>query len=100
MESCEGDSGVGSDMVNPQEREDQGIDDLHQVDQFDQPDKDMETEDPLAMTENDGGQVNEQNDEENEGNEFREREDPEELEALATCRKTIENLRSLGEHSR
>lgn len=93
MESCEGDSGVGSDMVNPQEREDQAIDD--QVDQFDQPDK--EIEDPLAIENDGGGQVEE---DENDGNEFRDPEDPEERETLANCRETIENLRKLGEHSR
>ncbi|XP_017875771.1 uncharacterized protein LOC108622418 isoform X2 [Ceratina calcarata] len=66
----EGDSGVGSDMANPSEKEDQN-DDLQAADQYDNPDR-----------------------------RFSETEDHEESDALeATCRETIENLKKLGEQS-
>ena len=72
MDTNEGDSGVGSDMANPSEREDQNIDDLHGGDQYENSEK--------VVTES---------------------EDPEESDALeATCRETIENLKKLGEQSR
>ncbi|KAG6797294.1 bromodomain-containing protein [Apis mellifera caucasica] len=67
----EGDSGVGSDMANPSEKEDQNVDDLQSSDQYDNSDK-----------------------------RFSETEDHEESDALeATCRETIENLKKLGEQS-
>ncbi|XP_043664218.1 uncharacterized protein LOC122627260 isoform X1 [Vespula pensylvanica] len=67
----EGDSGVGSDMANPSEKEDQNVDDLHGTDHYDNSDK-----------------------------RFSETEDHEESDALeATCRETIENLKKLGEQS-
>ncbi|XP_031839398.1 uncharacterized protein LOC116429967 isoform X2 [Nomia melanderi] len=67
----EGDSGVGSDMANPSEKEDQNVDDLHSTDQYDSADKRLS-----------------------------ESEDHEESDALeATCRETIENLKKLGEQS-
>ncbi|XP_015116084.1 COPII coat assembly protein sec16 isoform X2 [Diachasma alloeum] len=67
----EGDSGVGSDMANPSEKEDQNVDDLAgEQEENDEPDK------------------------------IEESEDPEESDALeATCRETIENLKKLGEQS-
>ncbi|XP_066584487.1 transcription factor Zelda-like isoform X2 [Prorops nasuta] len=68
----EGDSGVGSDMANALEKEDQNIDDLHNIEQYDNCGK------PLS-----------------------EIEDHEESDALeATCRETIENLKKLGEQSK
>lgn len=68
----EGDSGVGSDMANPSEKEDQNVDDLHGTDHYDNSDKRLS-----------------------------ETEDHEESDALeATCRETIENLKKLGEQSR
>lgn len=67
----EGDSGVGSDMANPSEKEDQNVDDLQSADQYDNADKRLS-----------------------------ETEDHEESDALeATCRETIENLKKLGEQS-
>ncbi|XP_076668794.1 uncharacterized protein LOC143369150 isoform X2 [Andrena cerasifolii] len=67
----EGDSGVGSDMANPSEKEDQNVDDLQSADQYDNTDKRLS-----------------------------ETEDHEESDALeATCRETIENLKKLGEQS-
>lgn len=67
----EGDSGVGSDMANPSEKEDQNVDDLQSTGQYDNSDKRLS-----------------------------EGEDHEESDALeATCRETIENLRKLGEQS-
>ncbi|CAL7946490.1 unnamed protein product [Xylocopa violacea] len=71
----EGDSGVGSDMANPSEKEDQNVDDLQgslqSADQYDNSDKRLS-----------------------------ETEDHEESDALeATCRETIENLKKLGEQS-
>lgn len=69
MDNNEGDSGVGSDTVNPLEREDQNVDDL-QAD----------------------------NNSNSDHNELAENEDPEESDALeATYRETIENLKKLGE---
>lgn len=66
----EADSGVGSDMANPSEKEDQN-DDLQSTDQYDNSDKRLS-----------------------------ETEDHEESDALeATCRETIENLKKLGEQS-
>lgn len=70
----EGDSGVGSDMANPSEKEDQNIDDIALIsnDNYDNSDKRLS-----------------------------EPEDHEEPDALeATCRETIENLKKLGEQSR
>ncbi|XP_033341137.2 uncharacterized protein LOC117229093 isoform X1 [Megalopta genalis] len=67
----EGDSGVGSDMANPSEKEDQNVDDLQSTDQYESSDKRLS-----------------------------ETEDHEESDALeATCRETIENLKKLGEQS-
>ncbi|XP_076635373.1 uncharacterized protein LOC143348704 isoform X2 [Colletes latitarsis] len=67
----EGDSGVGSDMANPSEKEDQNVDDLQGTDQYDNSEKRLS-----------------------------ETEDHEESDALeATCRETIENLKKLGEQS-
>lgn len=67
----EGDSGVGSDMANPSEKEDQNVDDLQSTDHYDNSDKRLS-----------------------------EAEDHEESDALeATCRETIENLKKLGEQS-
>ncbi|XP_033178558.1 myb-like protein I isoform X5 [Bombus impatiens] len=67
----ESDSGVGSDMANPSEKEDQNVDDLQNTDQYDNSDKRLS-----------------------------ETEDHEESDALeATCRETIENLKKLGEQS-
>ncbi|KAK2582126.1 hypothetical protein KPH14_004492 [Odynerus spinipes] len=67
----EGDSGVGSDMANPSEKEDQNVDDLHGTDHYDNSEKRLS-----------------------------ETEDHEESDALeATCRETIENLKKLGEQS-
>ncbi|XP_076244581.1 uncharacterized protein LOC143185456 isoform X2 [Calliopsis andreniformis] len=67
----EGDSGVGSDMANPSEKEDQNVDDLQSADQYDNSEKRLS-----------------------------EPEDHEESDALeATCRETIENLKKLGEQS-
>nr|XP_012151773.1 PREDICTED: uncharacterized protein LOC100880584 isoform X3 [Megachile rotundata] len=67
----EGDSGVGSDMANPSEKEDQNVDDLQNTDQYENSDKRLS-----------------------------ETEDHEESDALeATCRETIENLKKLGEQS-
>jgi hypothetical protein len=72
MDNNEGDSGVGSDSVNPLEREDQNVDDL-QADN-------ISNSDQAEIADND---------------------DPEESDALeATCRETIENLKKLGEQSR
>lgn len=72
MDINEGDSGVGSDMANPLERDDQNIDDLQAGDNYESSEK--------AVTEN---------------------EYPEESDNLeATCRETIENLKILGEQSR
>lgn len=72
MDTNEGDSGVGSDMANPSEREYQNLDDLHAGDHYENSDK--------AVTESD---------------------DPDDSDALeATCRETIENLQKLGEQSR
>lgn len=76
LEANEGDSGVGSDMANPSERDDQNVDDIHAVGErsFDN------NRDENAAEEN---------------------EDPEDADALeVTCRETIENLKKLGEHSR
>lgn len=68
----EGDSGVGSDMANPSEKEDQNVDDIQGADNFDNSEKRLS-----------------------------ESEDHEESDALeATCRETIENLKKLGEQSR
>ncbi|XP_046831303.1 uncharacterized protein LOC124429718 isoform X2 [Vespa crabro] len=65
------DSGVGSDMANISEKEDQNIDDLHGTDHYD-----------------------------NSGKRYLESDDHEESDALeATCRETIENLKMLGEQS-
>lgn len=76
METNEGDSGVGSDMANPSEREDQNVDDLQAV--------------------ADRSSDNNRTDSVPEDNE-----DPEDTDALeATCRETIENLKKLGEQSR
>ncbi|KAJ8688411.1 hypothetical protein QAD02_024206, partial [Eretmocerus hayati] len=70
MDNNEGDSGVGSDSVNPLEREDQNVDDLHT--------DSISNVDPAESTEN----------------------DQEESDILeATCRETIENLKKLGEQS-
>ncbi|XP_032683133.1 uncharacterized protein LOC116849745 isoform X4 [Odontomachus brunneus] len=67
----EGDSGVGSDMANPSEKEDQNVDDIHGADNYDNSEKRLS-----------------------------ESEDHEESDALeATCRETIENLKKLGEQS-
>lgn len=67
----ESDSGVGSDMANPSEKEDQN-DDIQAVDNYDNSEKRLS-----------------------------ESEDHEESDALeATCRETIENLKKLGEQSR
>ncbi|XP_076279553.1 uncharacterized protein LOC143208744 isoform X2 [Lasioglossum baleicum] len=67
----EGDSGVGSDMANPSEKEDQNVDDLQGTDQYESSEKRLS-----------------------------ETEDHEESDALeATCRETIENLKKLGEQS-
>ncbi|XP_011313879.1 histone acetyltransferase KAT6A isoform X2 [Fopius arisanus] len=67
----EGDSGVGSDMANPSEKDDQNVDDL-------------------------AGEQEETDEQEK----IEESEDPEESDALeATCRETIENLKKLGEQS-
>ena len=72
LDTNEGDSGVGSDMANPSEREDQNVDDLHSGDNDDNIEKRV-----------------------------MESEDPEESDDLAeSCRETIENLKKLGEHSR
>lgn len=68
----EADSGVGSDMANPSEKEDQNVDDIQAVDNYDNPEKRLS-----------------------------ECEDHEESAALeATCRETIESLKKLGEQSR
>lgn len=67
----EGDSGVGSDMANPSEKEDQNVDDVQSGDHY------------------------------NSEKRLSESEDHEESDALeATCRETIENLKKLGEQSR
>ncbi|XP_029156326.1 bromodomain-containing protein 4-like isoform X1 [Nylanderia fulva] len=67
----EGDSGVGSDMANPSEKEDQNVDDIQNSDNYDNSEKRLS-----------------------------EPEDHEESDALeATCRETIENLKKLGEQS-
>ncbi|KAL6443301.1 hypothetical protein ACFW04_002889 [Cataglyphis niger] len=67
----EGDSGVGSDMANPSEKEDQNVDDMQSTDNYDNSEKRLS-----------------------------EPEDHEESDALeATCRETIENLKKLGEQS-
>ncbi|XP_011343676.1 bromodomain-containing protein 4 isoform X2 [Ooceraea biroi] len=67
----EGDSGVGSDMANPSEKEDQNVDDIQTVDNYNNSEKRLS-----------------------------ESEDHEESDALeATCRETIEYLRKLGEQS-
>ncbi|CAL1687882.1 unnamed protein product [Lasius platythorax] len=67
----EGDSGVGSDMANPSEKEDQNVDDIQNSDNYDNSEKRLS-----------------------------ESEDHEESDALeATCRETIENLKKLGEQS-
>ncbi|XP_070163829.1 R3H domain-containing protein 1 isoform X2 [Polyergus mexicanus] len=67
----EGDSGVGSDMANPSEKEDQNVDDIQSTDNYDNSEKRLS-----------------------------EPEDHEESDALeATCRETIENLKKLGEQS-
>ena len=70
MDANEGDSGVGSDMANPLEREDQNIEDSQTSDHYESAEKNAEPEE----------------------------EQDEELEA--TCRETIENLRRLGEETR
>lgn len=68
----EGDSGVGSDMANPSEKEDQNVDDIQNSDNYDNSEKRLS-----------------------------EPEDHEESDALeATCRETIENLKKLGEQSK
>lgn len=68
----ESDSGVGSDMANPSEKEDQNNDDTQPVENYDASEKRLS-----------------------------ESEDHEESDALeATCRETIENLKKLGEQSR
>lgn len=68
----EADSGVGSDMANPSEKEDQNVDDIQTTDNYDNSEKRLS-----------------------------ESEDHEESDALeATCRETIENLKKLGEQSR
>lgn len=68
----EGDSGVGSDMANPSEKDDQNVDDL-------------------------AGEQEETDEQEK----IEESEDPEVSAALeATCRETIEYLKKLGEQSR
>lgn len=67
----EGDSGVGSDMANPCEKEDENVDDVQTSDTC------------------------------NNDKRLSESEDHEESDALeATCRETIENLKKLGEQSR
>nr|XP_012234733.1 PREDICTED: histone acetyltransferase KAT6A-like isoform X2 [Linepithema humile] len=67
----EADSGVGSDMANPSEKEDQNVDDIQATDNYDNSEKRLS-----------------------------ESEDHEESDALeATCRETIENLKKLGEQS-
>ena len=72
MDNNEGDSGVGSDSVNPLEKEDQNVDDI--------PTDNISNSDQAELGE---------------------QEDPEESDALeATCRETIENLKKLGEQSR
>ena len=77
MEANEGDSGVGSDMANPSEREDQNVDDLH------------------AVTDNRACENN------RETSVAEDTEDPDDPDALeATCRETIENLKRLGEQTR
>lgn len=74
MDNNEGDSGVGSDSVNPLEREDQNVDDV-------QADNNSSSNSDQA--------------------ELAENEDPEESDTLeAECRETIENLKKLGEQSR
>jgi len=66
------DSGVGSDMANPSEKEDQNVDDIQAADNYENSEKRLS-----------------------------ESEDHEESDALeATCRETIENLKKLGEQSR
>jgi len=68
----EADSGVGSDMANPSEKEDQNVDDIQNSDNYNNSEKRLS-----------------------------ESEDHEETDALeATCRETIENLKKLGEQSR
>lgn len=65
------DSGVGSDMANPSEKEDQNVDDIQGTDNYDNSEKRL-----------------------------LETEDHEESDALeATCRETIESLKKLGEQS-
>ncbi|XP_020293664.1 uncharacterized protein LOC109859640 isoform X2 [Pseudomyrmex gracilis] len=67
----ESDSGVGSDMANPSEKEDQNNDDIQPVENYDASEKRLS-----------------------------ESEDHEETDALeATCRETIEKLKKLGEQS-
>ncbi|XP_043286934.1 uncharacterized protein [Venturia canescens] len=74
LEANEGDSGVGSDMANPSEREDQNVDDLQAVGE-------------RSFINNRHASTAEEN-------------EPEDTDALeATCRETIENLKKLGEHS-
>ncbi|XP_023317594.1 arginine-glutamic acid dipeptide repeats protein-like isoform X2 [Trichogramma pretiosum] len=72
MDNNEGDSGVGSDSINPSEKEDENVEDV----------------------------VADHNSNSNQA-EAAENDDIEESDAIeATCRETIENLKMLGEHSR
>lgn len=83
MDNNEQDSGVGSDSINPLEKEDQNVDDM-QTDNISNSDQ------------------TELNEADNEGTEEVENtEDSEETEGLEeTYRETIENLKKLGEDSR
>lgn len=82
MDNNEQDSGVGSDSINPLEKEDQNVDDM--------------PVDSISIS--DQTELNQENEEPEEPENA---EDSEETEALeATCRETIENLRKLGEDSR
>lgn len=71
MDNNEGDSGVGSDFVNPLDREDQNDNDSQG--------DNASNQDPTDVPDN---------------------EDNEESDALEACRETIENLKKLGEQSR
>lgn len=73
MDHNEGDSGVGSDSINPLEKEDQNVDDLHNSD----------SNHALEGADNE-----------------EEQEDEAESDALEACRETIENLKKLGEQTR
>lgn len=75
VEINEGDSGVGSDMANTCEKDDQNVDDLHNVDNYQHEDDDRNT--------------------------IEEPDDPEESDPIdATYRETIENLKKIGEQTR